>query len=58
LDKLFDELKRRNVIRVAVAYLIASWLVMQVADIVLEAILAPAWVMQVFLLIVSPGPMN
>jgi TolB-like protein/Flp pilus assembly protein TadD len=55
LDKLFDELKRRNVIRVAVAYLIASWLVMQVADIVLEAILAPAWVMQVFLLIVSLG---
>jgi TolB-like protein len=55
LDNLFDELKRRNVFRAAVAYLIASWLVMQVADIVLEAILAPAWVMQVFLLIVSLG---
>jgi TolB-like protein/Flp pilus assembly protein TadD len=55
LNKLFDELKRRNVFRVAIAYLIASWLVIQVADIVLEAILVPAWVMQVFLLIVSLG---
>ena len=55
MNKLFDELKRRNVFRVAIAYLIASWLVIQVADIVLEAILAPAWVMQVFLLIVSLG---
>jgi hypothetical protein len=46
LDRLFDELKRRNVFRVTVAYLVAGWLVMQVADIVLDAILAPAWVMQ------------
>jgi TolB-like protein/Flp pilus assembly protein TadD len=55
LNKLFDELKRRNVFRVAIAYLVASWLVIQVADIVLDAILAPTWVMQVFLLVVSLG---
>jgi hypothetical protein len=29
---LFNELKRRNVLRVALAYLIASWLLIQVAD--------------------------
>ncbi len=55
LDKLFDELKRRNVIRVAVAYLVAGWLVLQVADIVLDAIQAPDWVMQVFLLVIALG---
>lgn len=55
MSNLFDELRRRNVIRVAIAYLIAAWLVMQVADIVLDIILAPPWVMQVFLLIVSLG---
>lgn len=50
MSRLFDELKRRNVFRVFVAYLVAGWLVIQVADIVLDAILAPDWVMQVFLL--------
>jgi TolB-like protein len=55
LNKLFNELKRRNVFRVAVAYTVASWLVIQVADIVLDAILAPSWVMQVFLLVVTLG---
>ena len=55
MGRLFDELKRRNVIRVAVAYLVASWLVLQVADLVLENIGAPEWVMQVFLLIFFLG---
>ena len=29
---LFNELKRRNVIRVAIAYAVISWLVLQVAN--------------------------
>ncbi len=52
---LFDELKRRNVIRVGIAYLIGGWLVMQVADIVLENIGAPVWVMQAILLMLLLG---
>jgi len=55
LGRLFNELKRRNVIRVAVAYLIAAWLVLQVADLVLENIAAPEWVMQVFMLTFALG---
>ncbi len=55
MGQLFDELKRRNVIRVAVAYLIATWLVLQVADLVLENISAPVWVMQVFMLVFALG---
>jgi len=34
---LFDELKRRNVLRVATAYLVASWLIIQVAETILPA---------------------
>lgn len=55
LVKLFDELKRRNVIRVAVAYAVASWLLLQVADLVLDNISAPGWVMQAFMLALGLG---
>ena len=51
----FEELKRRNVFRVGIAYLIGAWLVIQVADIVLENIGAPAWVMKAILLIAILG---
>ena len=34
---LFDELKRRNVIRVAMAYIVAAWLIIQVVETVLPA---------------------
>ena len=55
MGRLFDELKRRNVIRVAVTYVVASWLVLQVADLVLENISAPDWIMQVFMLAFALG---
>ncbi|MEJ2297827.1 MAG: hypothetical protein P8X94_04850 [Woeseiaceae bacterium] len=51
----FGELGRRNVIRVGIAYAIVAWLAVQVADIVLEAIGAPAWVMQTLLLLLALG---
>jgi len=51
----FAELKRRNVFRVAVAYLVAAWLLLQVADIVLDNINAPEWVIQVFMLALVVG---
>jgi adenylate cyclase len=41
---LFAELKRRNVFRVAAAYLVVGWLVLQLADILLNIIGAPDWV--------------
>ena len=55
MGQFLDELKRRNVFRVAVAYIIAGWLVMQVADVVLDGIEAPSWVMKVFLLVIALG---
>ena len=52
---LFEELKRRNVFRVGIAYAVTSWLLLQVADIVLENIGAPSWVMQAFMLALALG---
>ena len=40
----FDELKRRNVIRIAGLYLVGAWLIVQVASTVLPMFDAPAWV--------------
>ncbi len=38
---LFTELKRRNVIRVTVLYLVAGWFVIQIADVVFPALGVP-----------------
>jgi adenylate cyclase len=45
----FNELKRRNVFKVGVAYVIISWLLAQVADLMLENFGAPDWVIKSFL---------
>jgi TolB-like protein len=51
----FEELKRRNVFRVGIAYLVSAWVLLQVVDLVLENIQAPDWVMQVFMLALAIG---
>jgi TolB-like protein len=40
----FNELKRRNVIRVAAAYIIVGWLIMQAGDTLAPALHLPEWV--------------
>ena len=52
---LFNELKRRNVFRVGIAYTVAAWVLLQVVDLVLENIATPDWVMKVFMLGVILG---
>jgi TolB-like protein len=41
-----EELKRRNVFRVAIAYIILAWLMAQVAELLLETFGAPDWVLK------------
>lgn len=53
--EILEELQRRNVVRVAIGYIVSSWLLIQVADVVLENIGAPAWVMQTIFLVLSLG---
>ena len=51
----FAELKRRNVYKVAVAYAVVAWLVVQAASIFLPAFNAPQWAMQIIILILVFG---
>ncbi|MGB5622370.1 MAG: hypothetical protein WBN65_07750, partial [Gammaproteobacteria bacterium] len=39
----FEELNRRNVVKVAVLYIVASWLILQVADVLFPNLGAPDW---------------
>jgi TolB-like protein/Tfp pilus assembly protein PilF len=55
LNTFIGELRRRNVFRVAVAYLVTAWLLLQVADVVLETIEAPPWAMKAVLLVLLLG---
>jgi TolB-like protein/Tfp pilus assembly protein PilF len=50
-----DELKRRNVFRVGIAYAVTSWLLIQVSDILLESIGAPPWVVQTLFVVLAVG---
>lgn len=52
---LFDELHRRNVIRVIVAYLAAAWLVIQVADTVFPALDLPQSALTILIIVVGIG---
>lgn len=52
---LFKELKRRNVFKIAIAYIVMAWLVIQVADVILSNITAPDWVFHVLLLFLVIG---
>ncbi|MFU8877427.1 MAG: tetratricopeptide repeat protein [Wenzhouxiangellaceae bacterium] len=45
IDKALGELQRRHVLRVLGAYAVIVWAVLQVADIVLPALSAPAWIL-------------
>ena len=51
----FAELKRRNVYKVAVAYAVVAWLLIQAASIVLPTFEAPAWTMKVLIAALSIG---
>jgi TolB-like protein/Tfp pilus assembly protein PilF len=52
---LFNELKRRNVFRVAVTYLVAAWVIAQVSGLAADAFEAPAWIMQMIITILVIG---
>jgi adenylate cyclase len=51
-DRVFQ---RHRLFRIATIYVVAGWLSIQAADIVLEAFESPAWMMRVFLIAVVAG---
>src|SRR5437868_4855776 len=55
IANFFAELKRRNVYKVAVAYAVVAWLLIQAASILFPTFEAPGWVMKVFVAVVAAG---
>jgi serine/threonine-protein kinase len=54
-QNFFAELKRRNVYKVAVAYAVVAWLLIQAASIFFPAFDAPPWVMKIFIIVIIFG---
>ena len=52
---LFEELKRRNVFRVGIAYIVAAWLLVQMADLALDIIGADDWVLRAVAILLALG---
>jgi TolB-like protein/tetratricopeptide (TPR) repeat protein len=48
MSSFFEELQRRNVIKATIAYVVMSWVLLQVASIVLPIVNAPEWVLKTF----------
>jgi len=55
LTSFFGELRRRNVVKVAVAYAIVGWILVEVSSTVLPIFEAPDWIVQVFTFFVILG---
>ena len=51
----FEELKRRNVVRVGIAYAVAAWIILQLTDVVGEILELPPWGGKLILLMVAVG---
>jgi TolB-like protein/Tfp pilus assembly protein PilF len=52
---LVSELRRRNVLRMAVLYAVAAWLIMQVAEVLMTLATLPEWTGPVILVLLAVG---
>ncbi|MDH4072155.1 MAG: hypothetical protein OEV41_03495 [Gammaproteobacteria bacterium] len=52
---LFHELKRRNVVRVGVAYIIVGWVAVQIAELLFDAFGTPEWVLKTVIVLIAIG---
>ncbi len=55
MNGFLEELKRRNVVRVGIAYVLLAWVIAQVAELALDSFDAPGWVIKSVLLILLLG---
>ncbi len=51
----FEELRRRNVVRVGIAYVVIAWLLAQIAEFAFENFGAPEWVLKSFVVLLLLG---
>ena len=55
MSTIFAELRRRNVIKMALAYTAVGWLLISIGDVALPLIGAPDWVFKVLILVIALG---
>ena len=55
MKNFFEELKRRNVIKAAIAYVVVAWVVLQVVDMFTDLIEAPLWVAKILTILIFLG---
>ena len=55
MASIWEELKRRNVVKVAVAYAIVAWLLIEISATLLPAFEAPDWILRVIILLIGIG---
>ena len=55
MSSLWGELKRRNVVRVAIAYAIVSWLILQLTDVLMPLLNLPEWTGRLVILLLLIG---
>ena len=55
MSSIFQELKRRNVFRVSIAYVIVSWLLVQVVSTIREPLFLPEWTETLIIVILAIG---
>lgn len=53
--KFFEELKRRNVIKATMAYIVVAWVFIQVMTNILPIFSAPQWVMKILMILIAIG---
>src|SRR5210317_2181431 len=53
--KFLDELKRRNVIKATMAYLVVAWVLIQVLTNILPVFQAPEWVLKTLMILLAIG---
>ncbi len=55
MSKFIEELKRRNVIKASIAYLVVTWILLQLLSILLPIIETPDWVLKTLTLLMAMG---
>jgi TolB-like protein/Flp pilus assembly protein TadD len=55
IKEFVEELRRRRVIRVALVYLVAAWMMIQVAEAMFPALLLPDWTVTLVVILVAIG---
>ena len=55
MSSFFAELRRRNVVRVGIAYAVTAWILIEVASVVFPTFNAPEWILQILTFLVILG---